>query len=60
MNIKFPCTFLIELKSVNSKVIYAMTKNKVAAVNSVATFNESLKFEAELMHDGKLNEFQKK
>lgn len=52
MTIKFPCTFTIELKSTNGKIIYAMTKNKVAAVNSVASFNEILKFEAELMLEG--------
>ena len=51
MTIKFPCTFIIELKSLNGKIIFAMTKNRVAAVKSVANFNEILRFETELMFD---------
>lgn len=57
MNIKFPCTFIIELKSLNAKTIYAMTKNKVPAVNSLATFNEVLKFETEMLFDSGKKEF---
>ena len=44
MTIKFPCTFFVELKSSNGKIIYAMTSKRVPAVDSVATFNEVLNF----------------
>jgi hypothetical protein len=44
MAIKFPCTYTVEIKSMNNKLTMATTKNKVSAVDSVAVFNEALKF----------------
>ena len=49
MVIKFPCSYLVELKSINGKLLIAATKNKVPAIDSVAKFNETLKFETELL-----------
>lgn len=45
MTIKFPCTYTVEVKSMNNKITMGTTRNNVSAVNSIATFNESLKFE---------------
>lgn len=39
MAIKFPCTYTVEIKSMNNKLTMATTKNKVSAVDSVAVFN---------------------
>lgn len=39
MAIKFPCTYTIEIKSMNNKITMAASKNKVSAVNSIAVFN---------------------
>lgn len=44
MAIKFPCTYTVEIKSINNKLTMATTKNRVSAVDSVAVFNEVLKF----------------
>lgn len=45
MTIKFPCSYSIEIKSLNNKITMAATKNKVSAINSIATFSEVHKFE---------------
>lgn len=60
MAIKFPCTYTVEIKSMNNKLTMATTKNKVSAVDSVAVFNEVLKFETELLYNPKLKQFVKK
>lgn len=60
MVIKFPCSYLVELKSINGKLLIAATKNKVPAIDSVAKFNETLKFETELLFNKQVGEFQKK
>lgn len=60
MAIKFPCTYTVEIKSMNNKLTMATTKNKVSTVDSVAVFNEVLKFETELLYNPKLKQFVKK
>ena len=39
MNIKFPCSYYVEIRSMNVKILMAASKNIVSAVNSVAQFN---------------------
>ena len=39
MTIKFPCIYTVEVKSMNNKITMANTKNKVSAINSIASFN---------------------
>jgi len=51
MTIKFPCAYSVEIKSLNNKITIASTKNKVNAVNSIAAFNETHRFETELLYD---------
>jgi len=60
MSIKFPCTYTVEIKSLNNKNTLATTKNKVSAINSVATFNEILHFETDVMYNPKSKQFIKK
>ena len=60
MSIKFPCTYTVEIKSLNNKNTFATTKNKVSAINSVATFNEILHFETDVMYNPKSKQFIKK
>lgn len=60
MAIKFPCTYTVEIKSMNNKLTMATTKNKVSAVDSVAVFNEALKFQTELLYNPKTRQFIKK
>lgn len=60
MVIKFPCNFFIELKSMNSKILLAMTKKKVQAANSIALFDETLNFETDMLYNTKTKEFMKK
>lgn len=60
MAIKFPCSYYVEIRSMNNKISIATTKNKVTAVNSVAVFNELIKFETELLFNKQAKLFIKK
>jgi hypothetical protein len=60
MVVKFPCTYSVEVKSMNNKNTFAVTRQQVSAVNSVAVFNETLKFDAELLYNNKQRVFVKK
>jgi hypothetical protein len=60
MIVKFPCTYSVEIKTLNNKVILAATRQQVSAVNSIAVFNETLKFDTELLYNNKQREFVKK
>jgi hypothetical protein len=60
MVVKFPCLYSIEIKTMTKKNILAVTKQKVSAVNSVAIFNETLRFDTELLYNCKERLFAKK
>ena len=55
MTIKFPCSYQVEIKSINGKLLIAATKNKVPAMDSVSKFNENIKFETELLFNRNAN-----
>lgn len=60
MTIKFPCTYVVEVKSINGKMMISSTKNKVPAISSVARFDENLKFETELLYNKNTGKFERK
>ena len=60
MDIKFPCTFEVLWKSMNGKILMASTKNKVSAIQSIASFNETLIFETDLLYNTQTHQYLKK
>jgi hypothetical protein len=41
-NVKFPCFYFVEWKSMNGKIIMGASKNQIEAVEGVVTFDEKL------------------
>lgn len=44
MSIKFPCSYYLECRSTNGKIVMTTSKGNVPAINSLVKFDEVLQF----------------
>lgn len=59
INLRFPCSFFLEWKSVSGNIL-AISSNKYKAKNGIVEFNESMSFKTELLWDRKERGYLKK